>query len=258
MILASLLLFAQVAAPAPMPPQQTAAAQEAAFDACVDLAVADPDKGLAQASAWRLAGGTFLARQCEGMAYATKRGFPAAAAAFEEAARGAEVARDKRSAQYWAQAGNAWLAAGDAAKAKVALDAALAAGTLTGLPLGETFLDRARAQVAAGQLVPARADIDRALETADADPLAWLLSATLARRTGELPRARTDIARALTLSADDAAVQLEAGNIAARSGDEGAAKAAWGRASTLGGTGPAGEAARAALAQFASGPQAGK
>src|SRR3569623_1684187 len=76
-------------------------------------------------------------------------------------------------------------------------------------------LDRARALVAAGKLAPARTDLDAALDAAPKDPLAWLRSATLARRMSDLPRAQGDIARALALSADDASVQLEAGNIAA-------------------------------------------
>ncbi|MGJ3628566.1 hypothetical protein AB5I41_19510 [Sphingomonas sp. MMS24-JH45] len=77
-----------------------------------------------------------------------------AAAAFADAARASELASDERAADYWAQSGNAWLAAGDPAKARGALDAALAAGTLTGLDRGEAYLDRARALVAAGNPPP--------------------------------------------------------------------------------------------------------
>ncbi|MFX5245339.1 hypothetical protein ABTD35_21420, partial [Acinetobacter baumannii] len=65
------------------------------------------------------------------------------------------------------------------------------------------------------------------------DPLAWLLSATLARRTGDLPRAKKDIGEALARSADDANVQLEAGNIAAAAGDEAGARKAWSEAARL-------------------------
>jgi tetratricopeptide (TPR) repeat protein len=240
MILTLLLLQA-----APLP-----ADSAARFDACADLAIAEPERGLTEASAWRLAGGGFLARQCEGLSYATQRNFPGAAGAFEQAARGAEIARDARAATYWAQAGNAWLAAGDAARARTALDAALAAGSLKGLALGEAHLDRARALVAAGDFAAARADLDRATATAGDDPLVWLLSATLARRTKDLPRAEADIARALERGGDDASVQLEAGNIAALKGDEEGARRAWTRAAQIAPNGPAGASARTALAQF--------
>ncbi len=231
-------------------PAETA---EARFQRCADLAIADRAAGEAEASAWRMAGGGFLAQQCLGLAYATGGNLAAAARIFEEAARAAEVAKDRRSAALWAQAGNGWLAAGDAAKARGAMDAALAGGGLSGLALGEAYLDRGRALVAAGDLAGARADINRALQTAGDDPLAWLLSATLARRSADLARARTDIAQALKRSPDDASVQLEAGNIAALSGDAAGARGGWTKAVELGGTGPVAASARAALAQFKAG-----
>lgn len=193
---------------------------------------------------------SYRARRCAGLALAAQNDWPAAAAEFEQAARDAESARDPAAATYWAQAGNARLAAGDAARARTALDAALAAGTLSGLELGEAQLDRARALVVAGDVAAARADLDGALRNAADDPLAWLLSATLARRTGDLARARTDIAGALRRSPDDASVQLEAGNIAAASGDEAGARRAWAEAARLAPARPAGRSATAALAQF--------
>lgn len=194
--------------------------------------------------------GSARAEQCTGLARARQADWPAAAAAFKQAARVAEVARDPATAGYWAQAGNAWLAAGQAERARTALDAALAGGTLSGLDLGEARLDRARALVAMGKLVPARTDLDAALRNASADPLVWLLSATLARRTGDLPRARADIAEALKRATDDASVQLEAGNIAAAGNDEAAARRAWTEAARLAPGSPAGRNAGAALAQF--------
>jgi Tfp pilus assembly protein PilF len=188
------------------------------------------------------------------MAYSREQRWSAAAAAFEKAATGAERAKDKQAVNYWAQAGNAWLAAGDASKARSALDAALATGTLTGLSLGEAHLDRARAMVAGDDMENARDDIDHALSEVPTDPLAWLLSATLARRMQEVPRAKKDIAEALRLGGDDPAVQLEAGNIAALAGDEAGAKAAWHQAVTLRPDSAPGKAAAAALTQFDAKP----
>jgi len=106
--------------------------------------------------------------------------------------------------------------------------------------------------VAAGDMEAARSDIDKALTYADKDPLAWLLSATLARRAGDLPRAANDITTALRLSGEDPSVQLEAGNIAAASGNEADARTAWARVIELApGTGLA-TAARKALEQFSA------
>jgi len=220
------------------------------YENCLQLAAKNPAAAEKEASSWMLGGGTFLAHQCLGLAYTAQSRWSAGAAEFELAARGADVARDDRSAYFWAQAGNAWLAAKDAGRARADLDAALAPHSLVGLQSGEAYLDRARAYVATGNMAAARADLDHAVVEADRDPLAWLLSATLARRTGDLPRAKKDIAEALQRASNDASVQLEAGNIAAKDGDEAGAKAAWGRAAALQPGSPANRSAVAALAQF--------
>ena len=245
-----LFLLAQASVPQIGP----AAPIQDRYDHCVDRANSDPAGAEAEAGQWQLAGGGFLANQCLGMAYANEARWSAAAASFDNAARAAEKAADTRAAQYWAQAGNAWLAAGDAAKARAALDAAVSGGTLKGQALGEAHLDRARAMVAGDDAEGARDDLDRALTEVPADPLAWLLSATLARREQHLPRAKTDIAEALRLAGDDPSVQLEAGNIAALAGDEAGAKAAWRQTVTLRPDSAPGKAAAAALKQFDAKP----
>lgn len=261
MLLAPALLLSQAASPAAKPaarPTAAPAAKPAAGPAddatrlqrCIATIATDPVAARAEAGRWRMAGGGAAARDCGGLAFAAEKNWAAAAAEFESAARDAQLAHDDRAATYWAQGGNAWLAAGDATKARTALDSALTAGTLTGLQLGEARLDHARALVAADDLASARTDIDLALTTAGDDPLAWLLSATLARRMGNVPRARGDIAEALKRSPDDASVQLEAGNIAARDGDETRARAAWADAARLAPDTPTARNAIAALRQF--------
>ena len=224
--------------------------QEGRFRRCVALAETDPAAARAEAGRWRISGGRYFARECAGIAFAAENSWPSAAGEFEEAAREAQIAKDARGAKYWAQAGNAWLAAAQPAKARAALDAALTSGTLTGLSLGEAQLDHARALVATGDLESARTDIDLALTNAADDPLAWLLSATLARREGNPARAKKDIGEALKRSADDASVQLEAGNIAALAGDEAGARAAWGQAARLAPDTAVGRSAVTALQQF--------
>lgn len=229
---------------------QAVTGSDARFDRCIALIATDPAAARAAATQWRIEGGGWFARQCAGMAYTKEANWHAAAAEFEAAARAAEAGHDARAPSYWAQAGNAWLAAAEPAKARVALDAALASGGLAGLQRGEAQLDRARALVALDQPVAARGDLDAALKTAGDDPLAWLLSATLARRTGDRPRARADIAEALKRAADDASVQLESGNIAALARDEAGARAAWSEAARLAPASDVGRSAAAALRQF--------
>jgi tetratricopeptide (TPR) repeat protein len=173
-----------------------------------------------------------------------------AATAFEAAARDADIHADARATSLWVQAGNAALAANDPARARAAFDAALARGKATGADLGEIHLDRARARFATGDKKGTREDMDAALKLVPADPLAWLLSATLARESGDLPRARIDIGEATKRSPDDAQVALEAGNIAVLSGSDDAARTAWEAAVKAAPTSPAGKAAAESLARL--------
>ncbi|MGN6278712.1 MAG: tetratricopeptide repeat protein [Sphingomonas sp.] len=231
-----------------------ASPEEVRYHGCFQLATSDPQKAETRANQWRLDGGGFVAQQCLGVAYANQGKWQAAATEFVGAAQAAQAAQDDRAAVYWAEAGNARLAGGDAAGAKSALDAALAVGTLDDKQRAEAQLDRARASVATGDATQARTDLDKALATVPQDPLAWLLSATLARRTGDLARAHKDIAEAEKRAPDAAPVELEAGNIAAKSGDEEGAKTAWRRAVTLAPNTSAGHEAQQALQQFAAVP----
>lgn len=220
------------------------------YKSCFELATSSPVKGMLKATEWKLSGGGMLAEQCLAVSYANQNRWPDAARAFEEAARDAEVDKDVRADNLWAQAGNAWLASGDAGKARTAIEAALAPGRLKDAALGEARLDRARILAAAGDMAGARADLDAATSLAPGDSLAWLLSATLARRSGDLSRARTDIGEALKRGAGDPAVQLEAGNIAALGNDEAGAKSAWTQAVKLAPESPQARAAQSALEQF--------
>lgn len=217
------------------------------FERCMDAALDDPEAGVKHAEAWRLASGGYLARQCLGFAYAQQERWAPALVAFEQAADEADIAGDPASAQLWAQAGNAALAGGNAAKALSLFDAALARGLTDGFEKGEVYLDRARAHVALNQLSEARPDIDKALDQVPKDPLAWLLSATLARRMDNLSLAQAHIAHAVALAKDDAPVALEEGNIAMLSGAEDVARLAWERAVRLGPNSPAGKAAAESL-----------
>ena len=222
----------------------------ARFEHCADTAVDAPEKAIEEANAWRIAGGDFLARQCLGLAYAQLERWPAASAAFEQAAREAEGTNPVAAANLWVQSGNAALAAAQPARARQALNAALASGLLAGEQRGEAHLDRARALVALGDNKGARADLDRALEFVPNDPLTWLLSATLARRMDDLDRAQADIGEAAKRSPDDASVAYEAGVIAMQSGSTEAARVAWkGAIATQPGSAGA-KAAEAALAQL--------
>lgn len=228
------------AAPSPIDPE---------LDDCVALARRDSTAGIARGRAWAAKSDGPAARQCLGFAEAEAKHWAEAVAAFSAGARaaGSDMAV---AARLWAQAGNAALAGGDWPGAIAALDKAIAGGLPDGLAKGEAYLDRARARVAMKDEPGARADLDAALRLAPQDPLAWLLSATLARRMNDLPLARRHISEAVTRAGDDAAVALEQGVIAALSGDDRAASAAFVRARTLAPGTPVASTASQYLAQL--------
>jgi tetratricopeptide (TPR) repeat protein len=227
---------------------QAAAPAAATPETCAGLARTAPEKAVEAANGWRLRGGGLAARQCLGLAYANLQRWAPAAVAFEQAALEAETARDPGRADFWVQSGNAWLAAGEAAKARKAFDAALATTLLTDELRGEVHLDRARAAVALGDAASARTDIDLALKLVAADPFAWYLSSALALREQNVVRARADIAKGLELAPTDPDLLLQAGTAAGIAGDVEAARDFYARAAKAAPASPAGRAAQAALA----------
>jgi tetratricopeptide (TPR) repeat protein len=217
-------------------------------ESCAALARSAPEQAIEAANQWRLTGGGSAARQCLGLAYSKLERWAPAATAFEQAALDAELAKDPARADFLAQAGNAWLAAGDAAKARKAFDAALTAATLADELRGEVHLDRARASVALGDAAAARSDIDAGLKLVPDDPFGWYLSSALAVREQNLGRAKADIAKALELAPTDADLLLQAGNVAGLGGEIDAARDFYVRAAKGAPASAAGKAAEAALA----------
>ena len=237
-----------LAAPAAAPARIAPGSPEARFISCANDVKTNPKTALDSAQAWIEKGGGTSARQCFALALAGLERWSDAGAAFDEAAAEAERTRDSRQGELRAAAGNAWLAAGEPAKARAAFDAAITAGLPSPAAEGEARLDRARAEVAVEDLAAARADIDKAIELLPQEGTGWYLSAALAVKERNLTRAHLDIARAVTLSPNDAGFLLEAGNIAGLSGEVDAAKRLFDRAAHADPDSDAGKAAAAALA----------
>jgi tetratricopeptide (TPR) repeat protein len=242
MILTALAFLLQ---PPPAPAPET---EEGRAAACAQAVRQDARAGLSFAQQWTAGGGGLMARQCLGLAYVALENWSGAASVFEQAAQEADRAQDARGADLWAQAGNAWLAADDTARALTALDTALRRPGLTPELRGEVHLDRARAFVGAGNAAGARAELDQALTLVPRDPMASYLSAALALRQGDLARARTDIARARELAADSPDILLLAGTIAGRAGDMAEAERIYRQVAQAAPDSEAGRAAAASLA----------
>ncbi len=225
-------------------------AQMDRFNVCMDQAVEDPATGIVEANVWLGEGGIYHARHCLAFAYSRQQNWTLAVSEFVKAAREAAGYGDVRAANLWAQAGNAALAGGEPLRAISFLDSALAVDGLSGQKRGEVHLDRARALVAAGRTDDAQAEFAKVHELVPEDPLGWLLSATLARRTGNLKRAVADIAVATRLAPQDADIALEAGSIAVRSGDFAAARRNWTQAVAIHKDSQASNSAREYLIQL--------
>lgn len=218
------------------------------YDECVKETDRNPAAAEKAASDWAADGGGVLAAQCLGIALSAQSQWKGALDAFTAGATLSERTRDGRAATLWTSAGDAALAGGDAAGARAALDRAIAVPGFGGPLRGEALLDRARADVALSDLPGARSDINAALPLVDGDPMAWLLSATLARRMGDAVRAKADIHEAELRAPDEPDILFEAGNIAAAAGQIGEARAQWARAVGADPHGPAGQAAAKELA----------
>lgn len=223
------------------------------YAGCVNAVSVDAAKVEAYATEWQALGGGLPARHCLALAQTAQGRHAAAAQTLARAAELAERLQSPMVVDFWGQAGNAALLAGDSTGAIRYFNSAIAeaeegdATVLAGL-----LIDRARARVDAGALAEARADLDRAQKLDEADAQIWLLSAALARRMADLDRAQQDIARAASLASEDADVLLEQGQIAAAMGDVEAARQYWQQAERAN---PDSEAARLAREALVAGPR---
>lgn len=212
----------------PLPPEAPRLVDAPEYERCLLALREDPEGARFQAEEWESIGGGEGARHCGALAL-LPLGEPARAAPILEGiARGSEAGAAARAAIF-GQAGQAWMMAGEPARAVAAIDAALA---LTPED-PDLLMDRAIAASALGRLDRALADLNRAVAL-DADRAeAWTLRATTLRKLERMDPALSDINRALTLDPASAEALLERGIIRQIRGDDAGARADWERAMEL-------------------------
>jgi tetratricopeptide (TPR) repeat protein len=223
-MLSAILLMMQ-AAPVAQKPLPTL--YELRFEECLTTARTDPSSAVTEALQWSQQDGDYLAKACRGFALASDFKFAEAVTFLTEAAQGADAKLDTRAVRFWAQAGNAAIAADMREEALSALDKAMQSAAPTNTERADIEVDRARTLVALNRADDAVAALSNARTLGPENATAWLLSATLARRLANLPDALAYIQTAATLSPRDPAVALEAGNIAVAAGDEATARKQW-------------------------------
>jgi tetratricopeptide (TPR) repeat protein len=219
------------------------------YEKCLDAARHAPKDGLAQAEDWRDDGGGFPAEHCAAVALFGLKRFAEAAQRFEALAGAMMKEPAGLRAGAMEQAGQAWLLAGDAKKARAAFDAAL--GYSPKDP--DLFIDRARADAEAKDYKTAVADLDRALALAPNRADALIYRGSAYRQQGQLDRARADIEAALKAVPDDVDGLLERGNLRRLAGDAAGAGEDWRRVQKLAPNSPASSAATANLAALGDG-----
>ncbi len=198
------------------------------YDGCVRAIEADAAKAEQFAREWQGLGGGLPARHCQALAQLHQQRYAEAAATLVKAAHAAEAQKAPQAADFWGQAGNAAFLAGDGEAAIRHFSTAIvSAGEFAPMRSAALHVDRARAHADAGDLAKARTDLDRALSLNNEDPLAWMLSAALARREGDMGRASREISRASTLAPTDPDIMFEQGNIAMANGDPETARKVW-------------------------------
>ena len=253
----SILLLLQSSTP--NLPQDLPTFDEVKARDCAALVAADPASAIVNAGEWTRANGGHRAAACLGSAYAALGKFTEASAQFVLAANSATSpstasapsSGGTQASQYWAQAGNAALAASLPNDAVQFLGRALNFSVLTKPVRANILIDRARAYVAAGDPENAKADLAEVRRIAPDNAPGWLLSATLARRMGTLADAQNFIITAAGLSSGDASVALEAGNIAVTAGAFAVAREQWQQVLRLAPDSAQAATAKALLAQLA-------
>jgi tetratricopeptide (TPR) repeat protein len=212
---------ASAAPPAQQRPSAINPASE--YGQCLALARKKPAEALKRATAWRNGGGGFPADHCAAVALIGLKRYAEAAERLEALAGAMMGEPAGLRAAALDQAGQAWLLAGEAEKAKTAFDGALAF-----LPKDpDLLIDRAEAYAEGGRYWDAIDDLNDALAIAPKRADALIYRASAYRRVGGLDLALQDVQQALLLQPDSVPGLLERGNIRRLKGDLAGAKADW-------------------------------
>jgi tetratricopeptide (TPR) repeat protein len=215
--------------PAAKPPPRPAAADEATYERCLNLAKSDPGAARDLAEHWQGRGGAHPADHCYAVALIGLKQYKEGATRLEALAQAMVHAPNSLRAEVLDQASQAWLLAGDPARAYAADTAAL--GLLPND--ADILLDRAEAAGNIGWYDKALTDLDRVLKADPNRADALIYRATAYRQLGKLDEALSDIGRAVELSPDSAAALLERGDIRRLKGDNDGARKDWVRVSEL-------------------------
>jgi len=214
------------------------------YDRCLELVKRDAAKASIEAGGWASAGGGSAALHCESLALTALKRYPEAAQKLEDAA--ATGVLPPLHAELLDQAGNAWLLAGESAKAEAVFTSALAFD-----PKNEDILfDRARERGAAKNWTGALADLAGVLAVDPDRADIYVLRASALHAQGKKNEARAEIAHALSIYPDYPEALIERGTMRLEDGDRAGARTDWQLAAREAPDSDAGLTARARLAEL--------
>jgi tetratricopeptide (TPR) repeat protein len=187
---------------------------------CLADSSANPAIALNDAEAWVKSGGGVPAEHCAALALVTLKRYPEAGARLDRIASGRSVLDAEFRIALYDQAGNAWLLAGEGAKAVQSLTGALA------LSAGDAdlFTDLARAQAMVRNWHEVVLDLNAALQLSPRRADLLVLRGSARRALKQYAEARSDIEAALKLKPGDGDALVESGLLRKQLGDLGGAR----------------------------------
>lgn len=212
-------LAAASASPAPPVP---AAEADGGYDRCMALALADPERAVAEARRWRSEGGGDAAAHCEAVAR-LRSGDGEGAAGLLEALGLDGFAPHEARAALLAQASQVWLELGVYQRAYAAITQAL----ILRPDDPDMLTDRAVIAASDGRFEEAIEDLTRVIDLRGARAEAYVLRASAWRQIGQVALARDDVARALAAEPMNQEAWLESGFLRRAANDLAGARRDW-------------------------------
>ena len=201
-------------------PCLAAESDAAHYRRCLADSNTNPQAALGDAEAWGRSRGGVPAEHCAALALVTLKRYPEAGTRLDRIAAGSEKLDASFRAELFDQAGNAWLLAGDGARAVQSFSGALA------LSAGDAdlFADLARAQAMRRDWPEVVLDLNAALQLAPRRADLLVLRASARRALKSFREAGADIDAALKLKPGDGDALLERGLLRRQLGDLGGAR----------------------------------
>jgi tetratricopeptide (TPR) repeat protein len=219
------------------------------YDRCLELVQRNAESAYETANVWYAGGGGAAALHCQALALVSLRRYGEAAQKLDDAAHNATAGNASVRAALLDQAGNAWMLAGQSAKAVASLTAALVNSPND----ADLLADRARAKALARDWPGAAADLSSVIAADPNRADALVLRASALHAEGHKADARADIERALSIYPGYPEALVERGSLKLENGDTAGARADWQQVLSEAPNSDAGAAARARLGSLAPG-----